>query len=50
MLNDNAPVEEIITFSSNLIPGNETASEPVLIIVFSVSITVFLFLLSTIEI
>ena len=27
MLNDNAPVEEIIIFSSNLIPGNETGSD-----------------------
>ena len=32
-----------MTFSSNLMPGNDSGSEPVLIITFSVSIIVYLF-------
>ena len=47
---DSAPVEDKIFFSSKSMPGRETGSEPVLTIVFSASIIVFLLLLSKIEI
>jgi len=48
--NLSAPVDETITFSSISIPGNDTGTEPVAIIVFSVCIIVSLLLLSLITI
>ena len=48
--NLSAPVDETITFSSISTPGNDTGTEPVAIIVFSVCIIVSLLSLSLITI
>ena len=47
---DSAPVEETIFSSSNLIPGSDTASEPVAIIIFFATIFSILFSFDLIDI